>query len=270
MNETPKNLNKFEALVDIVSRLRGPDGCPWDKSQTHESLVRYTLEEASEFAEALLSGDPQQILDEGGDLLLQVVLNCQILSENNQGDITESIKKICEKMIRRHPHVFGDVKFANSEEVRASWIQIKAEEKKNSAVAGQNSERLELSSTLRALEKAHKIGELAGRAGFDWNSPQEILAKVEEEVRELREALESGDQAHTREELGDCFFALSQMARHLKTQGEVELMKANSKFLNRYNQMVTISENNSQVFSKLTLEEKEQLWVKVKASHKHL
>jgi tetrapyrrole methylase family protein/MazG family protein len=210
----PKNLNDFTSFVQIVAALRSPGGCPWDLEQTHQSLTPYAMEEVCELIEALERGSDQQICEELGDVLLQVVLHARLAEEEQRFNMTDVIRGIGEKMIRRHPHVFGDTQVADAQEVLDNWQKIKASESK-APPAQPNQERFDVPLALPALQRAAKIGQKTRRLKFDWTKPEDVMLKVDEEVAEMREALVSRDRAACQHEIGDLLFSVAQLARHL-------------------------------------------------------
>ncbi|MCP9775479.1 nucleoside triphosphate pyrophosphohydrolase [Cyanobium sp. WAJ14-Wanaka] len=241
-------------LIDVVAQLRNPDsGCPWDLEQTHASLIPYVLEEAHEVADAIRHGDDSHLAEELGDLLLQVVLHAQIASEENRFDLAEIAIGISEKLVRRHPHVFAGAEAADSAAVRASWEAIKAAEKAqlpamSSANASATKSASPLSDRLAgkvrgqaALAGAMTISKQAAAAGFEWDDMAGVWAKVNEELDELKEAvqeaLSSGDKAHAQEELGDLLFTLVNVARWCQICPEEGLAGTNQRFLDRFSRV---------------------------------
>ncbi len=230
-------LASLESLIDVVAKLRDPDGgCPWDLAQTPESLTPYIVEEAYEAVHAIRSGDRDAIVSELGDLLLQVVLQSQLASEAGQFTLEDVAQSISEKLIRRHPHVFGDVQVSGVEDVRANWEEIKAIEK------GQTSELLsdKLSSyaeKLPPLAAAMKISNRAAAMGFEWESIDGVWEKFEEELGELKEALATPDLAHQETELGDLLFTVVNLARWCQLDPERGLSGTNQRFIDRIAQM---------------------------------
>jgi tetrapyrrole methylase family protein/MazG family protein len=221
----------FTELVRIMERLRGPNGCPWDREQTHESIKPYLIEEAYEVAEAIESSDVDELRKELGDLLLQIVFHAQLAQEAGRFGIEDVVRAIIEKMVRRHPHVFAGVEVKDSDEVLRNWSKIKSEERKDSddrsALAG-------VPRALPALLRAHRLAEKAAHVGFDWNNPHEVLDKVREELGELETALAQGDRNEVEAELGDLLFALASLARHLDLHSEDALQRASDRFLRRF------------------------------------
>ena len=260
MPQAPNNYRDFSSLVEIVQALRGPEGCPWDKEQTHKSLTRFAIEEAHELADAIDRNQDDEIRDELGDLLLQVVLNAEIARQDSRFDINDVIASIGEKMVRRHPHVFADVQVSGSDEVLDNWTKIKAKEK------GQEDDfvRFNLPSGLPALIGAHKIGEKTKKWHFDWSRPEEVLAKVEEEVAELKEALKNKVQSEIEHELGDLLFSVAHLARHLDVEAEQALRTTNHRFESRFVLMQKLCRQDAKDFGKLTTQELETYWEKAK------
>ncbi len=254
MPKAPENLREFAGLLKVVEHLRGPDGCPWDKEQTFESLTRFAIEEAHELAEAIDSGDMKAFRDELGDLLLQVVLHSEIARQEGKFDIYDVIEGIASKMVRRHPHVFGDVKVSSSGEVLTNWAEIKKAEGKTKI--------FDIPSGMPSLLRAHKIGEKTGKLAFDWKNASQCWKKVDEELGELREA-------ETREEIedefGDVLFSLVQWARHNKIDSEQALRKTNMRFEKRFEKMQDLVKAAGLEWAKLSAADKEKYWKQAKA-----
>lgn len=221
--------DKFARLVEIMAALRGPDGCPWDREQTHESLKKYLIEEAYEAVDAIDDGDPVELAEELGDVLLQVVFHAQMGREAGRFDISTVLDAINAKMISRHPHVFGPDRLETAEAVLRRWEDAKNEEKKS-----RKSILEEIPASLPALMKAHLIQDRVRRVGFDWENVEQVFAKLEEEVEEFREAVGGGNRARIREELGDLLFALVNVARFVGEEPEVALQHTNHKFMRRF------------------------------------
>jgi XTP/dITP diphosphohydrolase len=254
-------LTQLQSLIDVVAKLRNPDGgCPWDLAQTPESLTPYIVEEAYEAVHAIRSGDRAAIISELGDLLLQVVLQSQLASEVGDFTLEDVAQGISEKLIRRHPHVFGDVQVADVDEVRANWEQIKAIEK------GKTSESLsdKLSSyaeKLPPLTAVVKISQKAASVGFEWESVDGVWAKFEEELAELKEALATPDTAHQESELGDLLFTVINLARWYKLDPERGLSGTNQRFIDRIQQM---EQYTDRPLTDYTIVELEALWQQAK------
>ncbi|MNK26223.1 Nucleoside triphosphate pyrophosphohydrolase/pyrophosphatase MazG [compost metagenome] len=270
MAKIPSNLRHIESLVEIVSQLRGPEGCPWDKEQTHQTLTQYAIEETHELVEAIeapVEGPAKEakMKDELGDVLFQVILHSQLAQERGSFDIHDVIQNVSEKLVRRHPHVFGDTAVADSAEVIRNWEVIKkqeAEAKKDSSPYALNV------PPLPALQRAYKIGKRTQKLQFDWEDAEGAMLKVEEEFAELREALDEESEPEIYHELGDVLFSLAQLGRHLEMEPEQVLRKANQRFEARFNLMVEIAGREGLDFNALNMDEKEVLWQKAKVEFK--
>lgn len=258
----PAPATGFARLVEIIARLRAPDGCPWDREQTPESLRKFVLEEAYETVEAIDSQDVLAIEEELGDLLLQVVLQARIFEEQGDFDIQDVSNAISDKLVRRHPHVFGETRVSGSEEVLKRWEDIKAREKAEAPDQAPESALAGLTTALPALVVAEKIQAKAARVRFDWPEAYQVLDKIEEEAGELREAIKEGmGQDAVTHELGDMLFALANLARKLKVDPEEALRLTNHRFRRRFEQMEALAEGR---FSELSLDEMEALWQRAK------
>ncbi|MCB0391256.1 MAG: nucleoside triphosphate pyrophosphohydrolase [Bdellovibrionales bacterium] len=260
MPKAPENLSSFKALTDVVEALRGPDGCPWDKEQTHQSLTQYAIEEAFELAEAIDQGSQKDLIEELGDLLLQVVLHSEIARQEKRFSIEDVILSINEKMVRRHPHVFADVKADTSEEVIENWQKIKEQEKTEHS----KSFSFNIPKNIPALIKSQKIGQKTHKYNFDWNTPQQVVEKIEEELQELKEAIAHKNSNEQQHELGDLLFSTAQLARHLNFDAEQALRKTNTRFETRFAKMHEYAKAESKDFHILTPEELEAYWEKAK------
>jgi nucleoside triphosphate diphosphatase len=260
----------FEKLVAVQARLRAPSGCPWDREQTHQSLRTYLIEEAYEVVEALESGNDAKFAEEMGDLLLQIVFHSQIAREEGRFTVAEVIREIHDKMIRRHPHVFGKTRAKDSAEVLRNWEQIKAEERRSSnkrndsksdkSAAKEGSLLDGVSRALPATLEGFQLTRKASRIGFDWENAHGVFEKMEEETGELKKALGKQDQPRMEEELGDLLFAAVNLSRFLKTDPEIALKKANAKFSRRFREMERLARKNGREFKDLPREEMEALW----------
>jgi len=252
---------QIERLINIVSYLRSPNGCPWDKKQTHESLKRYIIEEAYEVLEAIDSGNKDFLKDELGDLLLQVVLQSQLASEENVFDFEDVAENLSEKLLARHPHIFANYEGINTpSDVRELWEKIKNKEKDKDS----KSYLSEIPKSLPALMKADKIQKKAQSVGFDWENIEGVFDKLLEEQIELKEAYESKDKERIFEELGDVFFSLVNISRWLKIDPELSLMKANEKFINRFTKVEEEIKKQDKNFQDFNINELEDLWQKAK------
>ena len=252
----PENLEKFQTFVDIIARLRAPDGCPWDREQTHLSLRENLLSETYEVLDALDGESPEKLCEELGDLLLQIVLHAQIARDENEFDISDVIRNISEKIIRRHPHIFGDTKAETSGDVMHNWESIKKTERKPGTSM--------LSSVPRqmpALAYAYDIQKRVARVGFDWEDIEGNIDKITEEVREIWQA---GNQREKEEEYGDLLFTIANVIRRDGIDPETALRNANNKFYKRFSKMEEICRSSGEDFSKLTFEEQNKLWEEAK------
>ena len=227
-------MSRFSELVDVVRRLRGPDGCPWDRDQTPQSLRGCLLEESYEVLDALDRNDPDDLRDELGDLLLQIVMQAEMATTTRRFTIDDVITGIIAKMVRRHPHVFGHAVVADTAEVLRNWSRIKTEERARKGAIADQSILSGLPPELPALHAAHRTGEKAGRVGFDWPSAQAAMSKVHEEIGELEEALASGVPGRIAHELGDALFALASVGRLADLNAEVALREALARFTRRF------------------------------------
>jgi MazG family protein len=245
----------------IVHRLRAPGGCPWDREQTHESLVPHLLEEAYEVADAIQTGDPELMCEELGDLLLQPVLHAEIASETGAFDLNRMAHMLSEKLIRRHPHVFGESSAADSEAVLTQWDAIKRQEK------GTEKEGLlhGVGTGLPALMRGQKLQKKAARVGFDWPDAKPVFDKLREEIQELEEAVQAQSSTGMKEELGDLLFTVVNLARKLDIDAEPALAAANDKFTKRFHQMEAyLAESGKTLDGSLTLREMDAAWEVVK------
>ena len=274
----------FEKLAAVQARLRAPKGCPWDREQTHQSLRTYLIEEAYEVLDAMEAGDDAKFADELGDLLLQVLFHADIAREAGRFDVVDVIRAIHDKMIRRHPHVFGDVAVKNSAEVLRNWDKIKAEERRADAqVAGKAAESPVESSdkskappslldgvtrSLPATLEGFQLTRKASRIGFDWDSAQGVLDKIREESAELESALTEANSKALEEEMGDLLFAAVNLARFLKIDPEIALKRANGKFSSRFRAMEAEARAGGRELANVPRNEMERLWDRAKHREK--
>lgn len=262
----------FEKLVAVQERLRAPGGCPWDREQTHASLRTYLIEEAYEVLEALEAGDDAKLADELGDLLLQVLFHADIAREDGRFDVVDVIRAIHDKMIRRHPHVFGDVNVKNSAEVLKNWERIKAEERKaaGNETSGQKPPSVldGVTRGLPATMEGFQLTRKAARIGFDWDSPHGVLEKVREESAEVERLLEGADNREVEEEVGDLLFAAVNLARFLKIDPEIALKRANGKFAARFHAMEAMARQRGLELPSVPRDEMEKYWELVKENEK--
>jgi ATP diphosphatase len=265
-------------LIDIMARLRTPvTGCPWDLEQDFASIAPYTIEEAYEVADAIERGDLDDLKDELGDLLLQVVFHARMAEEAGRFDFGDVVTAITAKMIRRHPHVFGELDAGDAAAVKRRWDSIKAEEKAERATRASASDAktdggllADVPVALPALSRAVKLQKRAGTVGFDWNDPHAVLAKIREEVGEIEHELASADRDHDRleDELGDILFAVANLARHLAVDPEAALRRANTKFVRRFSHIERELQARGQATADASLDEMEALWTEAKRLEK--
>jgi len=259
----------FEDLAAVQARLRAPGGCPWDRQQTHSTLRTYLIEEAYEVLDAIENGSPQDLAEELGDLLLQVLFHADLAREAGRFDISDVIIGIHGKMVRRHPHVFGDVKADTPGEVLKNWAQIKAKEKQSSAQyspAQKPSSLHGVPRSLPALLEAFQLTRKAAQVGFDWENVDGIIEKLEEEIVELQGALADSDRHAIEEEIGDLLFTVVNLARFLKLDPEVTLKLSNQKFKQRFQEMESESLDAGVGLAQSSKAQLEELWAAAKIS----
>lgn len=242
-----------------MATLRSPEGCPWDREQTHETLRPYLLEETYEVLEAIDKHDDANLKEELGDLLLQIVFHAQIARDDNRFTIDDVIDGIAEKLIRRHPHVFADAVIKTASEQTVHWEKVKKKEGKRSAIDG-------IPSELPSLTRARRMQEKAASTGFDWTAIDDVHSKVREELEELDEAMQGENSEHITEEFGDLLFALVNLARFLALDPEAALRKAVNKFADRFKKVEKTVQENSQDMHTMTLEELDEIWETVKTA----
>jgi tetrapyrrole methylase family protein/MazG family protein len=251
-----ENLHKFETLLAIIAKLRAPDGCPWDKEQTHQSLRENLLSETYEVLAALDDGDRDKLCEELGDLLLQIVLHAQIAKDDDEFEIGDVIKGINEKIIHRHPHIFGNRKAKDSDEVMHNWEELKKEERSEDASVLDG-----VPKEMPALAYAREVSRRAVRVGFEWENIEGVLDKLAEEVKEIKDTASREDKE---QEYGDLLFTLVNVARWEGIDAEAALRTANLKFFKRFKHMEELCRQRSIDFSKLTFKEKDDLWEEAK------
>jgi tetrapyrrole methylase family protein/MazG family protein len=268
----------FERLVGLQARLRAPKGCPWDIEQTHHSLRTYLIEEAYEVLEALESGDPGKLAEELGDLLLQVVFHAQIATEEGCFTVADVVRGIHQKMVRRHPHVFGNKSARSAAEVLKNWEQIKAEERR-AKDAGQGIDKGStdkearslldgIPHTLPAVMQGYQLTRRASRIGFDWESVAGVVEKLQEELGELGKARDAQSAREVEGEIGDVLFAAVNLARFLKVDPEIALKRTNAKFASRFREMERMAAARGRKLADVPREEMEALWNQAKGSEK--
>lgn len=255
-------LEALQKLIEVVAKLRSPEGgCPWDLEQTPESLIPYIIEESYETVEAIRTGDTKAITEELGDLLLQVVLQAQIFSEYGEFNLAEIANGISEKLIRRHPHVFGDVTVNSVEEVRQNWEEIKAAEKSEPALPPLSAKFSRYARTFPPLMAGMKISEKAAAVGFEWDNVEGVWAKLHEEIEEFKYAVEHETKEEQQSELGDILFSLINLGRWHNLDPTAALQDTNQKFIQRFSQVESFADRPLTEYS---IEELEELWGKAK------
>jgi MazG family protein len=254
-----KNTEKsFTNLLNIVRQLRGPDGCPWDKEQTHESLLPYFLEEVYEVIEGVESGDMNSLKEELGDILLHVVLQADIAQRNGEFAINDSLNLVNKKLVHRHPHVFGDHKADGPFHAKQNWESAKHKEKNRES-------RLDgVPASLPALTRAQRLQEKASYTGFDWEKIEQVWGKINEEIQELKEAQSNGIKTRVEEEIGDVIFSVVNLARFLNISAEAALRKTNRKFTTRFKAVEDELKNRGKTVEDSNFEEMDTIWNEVK------
>ena len=263
-SQTNKAETQLRALIDVMAKLRDPvDGCAWDLQQDHASIAPYTIEESYEVQDAIEQNDMEALRDELGDLLLQVVFQARIGEESGHFDFADIAQSITDKMIRRHPHIFGDHEYRSAEEQRQAWEDLKAEERH-----AKNATRLldDVATTLPAMMRAFKLQKRAARVGFDWPDSQQVLAKVKEELAEVEAELtpDQMDQHRVQDEIGDVLFSVINLARKLDVDPEEALKSTNKKFTKRFNYVEEAIVSNGNNLKNTSLDEMENLWQRAK------
>jgi nucleoside triphosphate diphosphatase len=253
----------LESLLSIMDRLRGPDGCPWDKEQTLETLRAFLLEETYEVLDAMDRKEAGPLKEELGDLLFQIIFQSRIAAEQGWFDFQQVAEAIAEKLVRRHPHVFGDTKLTSSGQVIAQWEDLKEAERRSAALPSRLGG---VPSRLPALMRALRFSEKAARAGFDWSTAAEVFTKVREEVEEWEEATQQGDPEAARRELGDLLFSLVNVARKLGLDPEAALQGTNDEFRRRFAAMETMLAESGEEPASLTPQRWDELWRKAKGT----
>jgi XTP/dITP diphosphohydrolase len=256
MNTKQQKLEAFSRLLDIMDELR--EKCPWDKIQTNETLRHLTIEETYELADAILKNEPQEIKKELGDVLLHIVFYAKIGSEKNQFDIADVLNSLCEKLIHRHPHIYGNVKVDNAEQVKENWEQLKLKEGNKSVLSG-------VAKGTPSMIKALRMQEKAAQVGFDWRTTKEVWAKVDEELNELKEefAVNSSSE-NTEKELGDFIFSLINIARKYDINPDDALEKTNQKFIYRFQYIEEKAKEHGKKLTDMTLDEMDVYWNEAK------
>jgi len=252
---TDERLVAFERLLNIMDDLRAK--CPWDQKQTMESLRHLTIEETYELSDAILKNDKNEIKKEIGDILLHLVFYAKIGSETNDFTITDVINALCEKMIFRHPHIYGEVKVDNAEQVTQNWEKLKQKEGNKGALSG-------VPNSMPSLLKALRIQDKARAVGFDWDKPEQVWEKVQEELTEFKQEVETGDREKLEAEFGDVLFSLINYARYLKINPEDALERTNKKFISRFNYMESKIKEQGKSLADSSLEDMDVFWNEAK------
>lgn len=255
MNKRELKLKAFDRLLTIMDELR--EQCPWDKKQTLQTLRHLTIEETYELGDAILENDLEEVKNELGDLLLHIVFYARIGSETNSFDIADVANSICDKLINRHPHIYGDVSVSNEEDVKRNWENIKLKEGKNSVLEG-------VPSSLPALVKANRIQEKVAGVGFDWERPEQVFEKVKEELSELQEEVNAGNKDKLEAEFGDVLFSLVNYARFLGINPENALERTNKKFIKRFQYLESKAKEQSRPLKEMSLAEMDVYWEEAK------
>lgn len=256
MNRREEQLKAFDRLLTIMDELR--EQCPWDKKQTIQSLRHLTIEETYELGDAILDNDLQEVKAELGDLLLHIVFYAKIGSETNDFDIADVANSICDKLIKRHPHIYGDVKVKDEKEVKQNWEKLKLKEGKNSVLEG-------VPRSLPAMVKANRIQDKVAGVGFDWEESYQVWDKVQEELTELQNEVTKGDQNSMENEFGDVIFSLINYARFLNVNPENALEQTNKKFVKRFQYLESKAKELNKSLSDMTLAEMDVFWEEAKA-----
>ena len=259
MNSRKAQLNAINRLLDIMDDLR--EKCPWDKKQTLESLRHLTIEETYELADAILENDLQEIKKELGDVLLHIVFYAKIGSEKNAFDMADIANSISDKLIDRHPHIYGDVKVDNEEDVKKNWEQLKLKEGKKSVLEG-------VPKSLPAVVKANRIQDKVAGVGFDWEKPEQVWEKVQEELSELNTEIEKGNKENIEKEFGDVLFSMINYARFIGVNPENALEKTNKKFINRFQYLEEAAKKEGKKLSEMSLAEMDVFWDEAKTFFK--
>ncbi len=259
MTKSKEEMLSLQELNHVIKRLRAPDGCPWDQAQNMQDLKQYILEECYEVMDAIDKPPPNKLHEELGDLLFHIVFIAQIAEEQGDFKLHDVLETVYDKMIRRHPHVFGNTSVKNVEAVKKNWWKIKQQE---GATPSSNLESIP--RHLPALQRAYRLSQRASQVGLDWDGPQAVLKKVKEELVELEQALENQSAPEIREELGDLLFAFVNLARHLKNNPEELLQESNQKFLDRFKRLEQYAHKKGRTLGSLTPQEMDQWWETIK------
>ena len=254
----------FNDLIEIMAKLRAPNGCPWDREQTHESILNCLIEESYEFIDAVHKSDLSNMKEELGDLLLQIVFHSQMANESGKFSIQDVIQELAEKLVRRHPHVFGNLALTDADQVNKQWELIKKQEKPERE---ESSKMDKIPPGLAPLLKAQKAQKQAAKIGFDWKDETGPMSKLQEEIEEIQELIDQKGSEKLQNEIGDLLFSAVNLARHLNVDPHQALVQSNLKFENRFRAMEKMAKENRTDFAKMSLKEKEKLWQKAKKDY---
>ena len=254
----------IDDLLEIVTLLRAPDGCPWDRVQTHESIKKSMIEETYEAIEALDNNDDKAFANELGDVLLQVVFHAVMAKERDAFDFDDILKEVCDKLITRHTHVFGDKRAADAEDALKTWEENKKKEKRQKSYSEMV---MDIPKGLPALMSAEKVQKKAKKSGFDWDNTEDVFKKLREEIDELEEAYKKEPKERVAEEFGDVLFSMVNLGRFLDVTPEIELMSATKKFTDRFCEMERLAKEKNQKLDELNLAQMDELWEKSKEKH---
>jgi tetrapyrrole methylase family protein/MazG family protein len=258
MSEKRNKERTFQDLVELCEYLRGKDGCPWDKEQKLETLKAFIIEEAYEVVGAIESGDIDELEEELGDLLYQIVFASQICREGGKFDVDDVVTRLYNKLVRRHPHVFGEEKAKNADEALKRWHGEKLKE------GSSKTKLLEIPRSMPSLLRAQRVGEKASHVGFDWNNAKDVIEKVKEELEELQIELEGGSKESMEQEWGDVIFSLVNLARHLKIDAESVSHRSIDNFISRFRSLEGMAKEMNKDLSELSIKEMDELWDKLK------
>lgn len=256
-----QSAEKLIQLLEIMEKLRSDQGCPWDKEQSFKTLIPFLIEEAYEVVDTLEKSDSSHLKEELGDLLFQIVFHAQLAREENQFDMSEVLQAIIDKLIRRHPHVFGEAKVKDAAEVLHNWEQIKDAEKKQRS---SDSILADVPASFPSLLKAYQLGKKAAKVGFDWPDTIGVFAKIKEEIQELEESIQNKEPMAIREELGDLFFSIVNLSRHFKINPEEALRQTNEKFIRRFQYIEKKIRAEKKSWSDFSLKELDSFWDEAK------
>ena len=255
MNSREDQLKAFDRLLTIMDELR--EQCPWDKKQTMQSLRHLTIEETYELADAILNNDMEEMKEEIGDIMLHMVFYAKIAEEKKAFNIADALHAVCDKLVARHPHIYGDVSVDNEEDVKKNWEQLKLKEGRKSVLEG-------VPKSLPALIKANRIQDKVAGVGFDWEEPHQVWEKVQEELTELSEEIKKGDQENIEKEFGDVLFSMINYARFIKVNPENALEKTNKKFINRFQYLEEKAKEAGKELADMSLTEMDVFWEEAK------